>query len=128
MTLQEFDTALLTWGGDLETWPADARAAARILLETDPQARVLLDEMTLFDADLGAAMAIDTPDGPVAAKVQAALRQRQEAVGLWSLLPLRKILGFGSLAGVGGAAMAFVAPSATNTGALLAIALGGGTL
>ncbi|MEM1050106.1 MAG: hypothetical protein AAGL24_28375 [Pseudomonadota bacterium] len=128
MTLQEFDTALLTWGSDLENWPAGARAEARSLLETDPQAQLLLDEMTLFNAELGAAMAVGTSDGAIAAKTQAALQQRRDTVGLWSLLPLRKILGFGSLAGVGGAAMAFVAPSAVNTGALLAIALGGGAL
>ena len=126
MTLQEFDEALLRWGGDLARWPGEVRAAARILLETEPRARALRDEMTRLDADLGAAMVVDLPDGAIAAKVQAALQRRRDPVDLWSLLPLRKILALGSLAGVGGAALALVSPMAVSTGALLAIALGGG--
>jgi hypothetical protein len=126
MTLKEFDEALLEWGGDLDRWPPVERASGRALLGTDAAARSLLEEMASFETDLGAAMSVDVDAGAVSARVQAAIHDRRENAGLLSLLPLKKILGFGSLAGVGGAVAALALPASVNSSALLAMALSGG--
>ena len=126
MTREEFDEALLTFGTELNCWPMDLRASARSLLEIDDEARAMLEEMTSFESELGVAMVVDVDDGAIAARVQASVQERAEAAGLLSLLPLRWIFGFGSLAGLSGAAAAMAAPAAINTSALLTLALTGG--
>ncbi|MGI9503857.1 MAG: hypothetical protein ACR2RE_12480 [Geminicoccaceae bacterium] len=126
MTREEFDEALLTFGTQLNRWPTDQCAAARRLLEIDDEARAMLEDMTSFESELGAAMVVDVHDGAIAARVQASVHERAEAAGLLSLLPLRWIFGFGSLAGLSGAAVAMATPVAINTSALLTLALTGG--
>ena len=130
MTFDELDEALLKWGADLDQWPPAQRSAARVLLDTDAAAQALLNEMASFEAGLGAAtaMAVDVNGGAISARVQAAIQDRIESAGLLSLLPLRKMLGFGLLAGLGGAAVAVFLPTGADSGLFLAIALGGGAL
>ena len=86
----------------------------------------MLEDMTLFENELGTAMVVDSHDGAIAARIQASVQERVEATRLLSLLPLRWILGFGSLAGLSGAAAAMATPAAINTSALLTLALTGG--
>lgn len=127
MTLQEFEEALLLQGADLARWPEDLRERADRLLAADPAAEALRREIAELDADLGAAMAVEVNAAAVAARTQAAVRNRIERQGLLAMLPIGRILGFGSLAGIGGAAAALASPAAFNSGLLLAIALGGTT-
>ena len=124
MTLDEFDRGLLTWGSDLSLWPEDRRVEAETLLVDNPGARALIREMAAFDADLKTASLVELQDGAIASRVQGALTERIAAPGVLAMLPIRRMLGLGSLAGVGGAIVAYVVP-ATNTGRLLAVALGG---
>lgn len=126
MTLQEFDEGLLTWGTNLDRWPEDTRSAARQLLESDPEARSLWQEASHFEAILGTASAVETSESAVVAKVQTNLQSRRENSGLWQLLPIRQLIGFGTLAGAGGVVAAFLVPAGANTVALLSLALGGG--
>lgn len=49
---QEFLDRLDLYGGRLETWPLDARAAAETMLETSPEARAQLDAMRRAEAAL----------------------------------------------------------------------------
>ena len=128
MTFDELDEALLKWGTDLDQWPPAQRSAARVLLDTDAAAQALMNEMASFEASLGAATAVNANAGAISARVQAAIQDRMESAGLLSLLPLRRMLGFGSLAGLCGAAVAMVLPAGADTGLFLAIALGGGAL
>ncbi|MES0882765.1 hypothetical protein [Roseibium sp. SCP14] len=126
MTLQEFDEGLLTWGANLDRWPEDTRSAARQLLETDAEARTLWQEATHFDAILGTASAVEMSQSAVVAKTQINLQTRREGSALLRLLPIGQLIGFGTLAGAGGVAAAFLVPAGANTGALLTLALGGG--
>ncbi|MEM9632918.1 MAG: hypothetical protein AAGA50_16425 [Pseudomonadota bacterium] len=126
MTLQEFDTGLLTWGSNLDRWPDDIRSTARRLIATDPEAHSLWQEAARFDTMLGTASSVEMSESAVVAKVQAALETRREGSALWHLLPIRQLIGFGTLAGASGAAAAILVPAGANTGALLTLALGGG--
>ena len=126
MTLEEFDEALLKWGSNLDNWPLAECNAARALVDTDADARTLLEEMTSFETGLGTAMAVDVNAGIVAARIQAAIHDQAENTRLLSLLPLWRMLGFGSLAGFGGAAAAMIYPAGVNSGVFLVMALGGG--
>ena len=128
MTFNELDEALLKWGADLDQWPPAQRSAARVLLDTDAAAQALMNEMASFEASLDAATAVNVNAGAISARVQAALQDRIESAGLLSLLPLRRMLGFGSLAGLCGAAVAMFLPPGADSGLFLAIALGGGAL
>lgn len=128
MTLEEFDEALLKWGPDLDRWRSIEQIAARALLDTNETARALLEEMGGFEAGLGAAMAVDIDAGIISARVQSAVHDRTDRIGLLSLLPLRRILGFGSLAGVCGAVVAMVLPASVSSSWFLTMALGGGVL
>ncbi|MEM7637145.1 MAG: hypothetical protein AAF299_21480, partial [Pseudomonadota bacterium] len=125
MTLEEFDEALLRWGPDLDRWPQHQRQAGRELLSANAQAQPLLDEMTKMVGMVDTAIMDDTAAGIVSATVQQAIIRRQESLGLMSLLPVRRILGWGSLASVGGAAATVLVPVSANAPALLTIALGG---
>lgn len=49
---QEFLDRLDLYGGRLETWPPEARAAAETMLETSPEARAQLDAMRRVEAAL----------------------------------------------------------------------------
>ena len=84
--------------------------------------------MGSFEIGLSTAMAIDVDAGIVSARIQSAVHDRTDRAGLLSLLPLRRMLGFGSLAGVGGAAIAMILPGSVNSSWLLTMALGGGVL
>lgn len=128
MTLEEFDEFLLKWGADLDRWPSTEQSAAQALLDTDKTARALLEEMGSFEAGLGAAMAVDVNAGAVSARVQAGIHDRADQSGLFSLLPLRRMLGLGSLAGVVGAAVAVILPASVDSSRFLTMALGGGVL
>lgn len=61
MTLDEFKHSAEAWGGQLERWPKDLRAPARLLTEQSSEARRILDEARLLDDRLGLAQ-----DWPVA--------------------------------------------------------------
>ena len=126
MTLEEFDEALLKWGSNLDNWPLAECNAGQALVDTNADARTLLEEMTSFETGLGTAMAVDVNAGIVAARIQAAVRDRADSADLLALLPLWRILGFGSLAGIGGAAAAMILPAGINSGVFLTMALGGG--
>jgi len=128
MTLKEFDEALLKWGADLDRWPSIERSAARALLVTNETARALLEEMRGFETELGAAMAVDFNAGAVSARAQATINDRADQPGLLSFLPLWRMLGLGSLAGVGGAAVAMILPASIDSSRFLSMALGGGVL
>jgi len=128
MTLEEFDEALLKWGADLDRWPSTKQNAARALLDTNETAWALLEEMGGFETGLGAAMAVDVDAGIVSARVQSAVHDRVARAGLLSLLPLRRMLGFGSLAGICGAAAAILLPASVSSSWFLTMALGGGVL
>lgn len=126
MTLEEFDEALLKWGSNLDNWPLAECNAGQALVDTNAEARTLLEEMTSFETGLGTAMAVDVNAGIVAARIQAAIHDQAESTRLLSLLPLWRMLGFGSLAGFGGAAAAMILPAGVNSGMFLVMALGGG--
>lgn len=126
MTLEEFDEALLKWGSNLDNWPLAECNAARGLVDTNADARTLLEEMTSFETGLGTAMAVDVNARIVAARIQAAIHDQAESTRLLSLLPLWRMLGFGSLAGFGGAAAAMILPAGVNSGVFLVMALSGG--
>lgn len=128
MTLEEFDEGLLKWGADLDRWPSTEQSAARALLDTDKNARALLEEMGSFETGLGAAMAVDVNAGAVSARVQTKIHDRADQSGLLSLLPLWRMLGLGSLAGVVGAAVAVILPASVDSSRFLTMALGGGVL
>jgi hypothetical protein len=128
MTLEEFDEGLLKWGAALSRWPSTEQSAARALLDTDKTARALLEEMGSFETGLGAAMTVDVNAGAVSARVQTAIHDRADQPRLLSLLPLWRMLGLGSLAGVGGAAFAMILPASVDSGRFLTMALGGGVL
>lgn len=54
MSLEAFEDALDTHGGDLSRWPQALRAAAEALLQTDDRARSLLHAAQELDAALAA--------------------------------------------------------------------------
>ena len=126
MTLEEFDEALLKWGSNLDNWPLAECNAGQALVDTNADARTLLEEMTSFETGLGTAMAVDVNAGIVAARIQAAIHDQAESTRLLSLLPLGRMLGFGLLAGFGGAAAAMILPAGVYSGVFLVMALGGG--
>ncbi|MEO1161830.1 MAG: hypothetical protein AAFW74_15520 [Pseudomonadota bacterium] len=125
MTLEEFDEALLRWGPDLDRWPEQQQRAGRELLSINAEAQRLLDEMMRMGVAIDAAIMDETAAGVVSATVQQAIIRRQENQGLMSLLPVRRILGWGSLASVGGGVATALIPISANAPALLTIALGG---
>ncbi|MFK7865274.1 MAG: hypothetical protein AB8B95_13730 [Pseudohongiellaceae bacterium] len=49
MTLDEFKTLLDTFGGTLNTWPSNSRKAGESLLESNPEARLLIAETEELD-------------------------------------------------------------------------------
>ncbi len=55
MTYERFETLADAYGGDLRRWPEAEREAARVLLDSDPRAAVLLCEADGLDALLDAA-------------------------------------------------------------------------
>ena len=111
MTLEEFDVALLKWGSNLDNWPLAKCNAAQALMNTNADARTLMDEMTSFETGLGTAMAVDVNASIVASRIQAAIHDQAESTRLLLLLPLWRMLGFGLLAGFGGAAAAMILPA-----------------
>ena len=125
MTLEQFDEALLRWGADLDRWPQQQRRAGQELLSVNAEAQSLLDEMTKMGVAIDGAITDETAAGVVSATVQQAIARRHENQSLMSLLPVRRILGWGSLAGIGGGAASVLLPVSAGTPALLTIALGG---
>ena len=49
MTLEDFQKLAETWGGDIERWPEETRAAARVVAETPAARLVLARERQLDD-------------------------------------------------------------------------------
>lgn len=50
MTIEDFKHTIESLGTDPERWPADSRAACEALLESSPEARVLLGEQIELDS------------------------------------------------------------------------------
>ncbi|MGB5213771.1 MAG: hypothetical protein WBN88_09030 [Anderseniella sp.] len=125
MTLEQFDEALLRWGPDLDRWPQQQQQAGQELLSVNAEAQSLLDEMTKMGVAIDATIMDETAAGVVSATVQQAIARRHENQSLMSLLPVGRILGWGSLAGIGGGAASVLLPVSASTPALLTIALGG---
>ncbi len=82
-------------------------------------------EMSSFAVVLNTALTSDVPDGAISATIQQGIAERRERQGLLDLLPLKKIFGWGSLAGIGGGAVAAFAPVSAGVTTMLSIALGG---
>jgi hypothetical protein len=126
MTLDEFDINLLTYGSNLDTWPADLQDPAKALLATGPEADRLLREMTGLTHMVEHLTQPAIAPGVVAARLQQSLTERIEEGPIWSLLPIKGLLALGSLAGVGGATAAYIlAPVSANSGFFLSMAMGG---
>ncbi len=125
MTEQEFDSALLTWGADLSNWPDELRSSAEALLQKSETARSLQEEMIRMDAVLESAVMSDVQAGVVSAKVQQVIAQREQGREITDLIPIKQIVGWGSLAGIGGGILAAFAPVSVGVTSLLSVALGG---
>lgn len=54
MSLESFEDALDTYGGDLGRWPADLRRSAEVLVEKSEEAKALLHQAEALDAALAA--------------------------------------------------------------------------
>ena len=54
MNRERFEALAQAYGGDLERWPADAAATARVLLDAEPALAAVLDEARGIDLLLGA--------------------------------------------------------------------------
>lgn len=125
MTLEEFDDALLRWGTDLSRWPDASRQQGDALLATSADAFALLDEMSAFHVTLEAAVTDNIAADSVVANIQKNVLDRIESGGMLALLPFKRILGWGSIAGVSGGFVAALLPITTGTSTLLAFVLGG---
>ena len=125
MTLEDFDEGLLKWGADLAGWPDELRPRAEKLLAQSEAARSMREEMAGLATILDTAVMSGVPVGAVSAKVQQSIAGRRERQGLLDLLPLKRIFGWGSLAGIGGGAFAAFAPVGAGVTSMLSIALGG---
>ena len=124
MTLEEFDEFLLSHGHDPARWPADRHAAAAKLLRTSAEAQDLLAEAEMLDGEVSLILAPDTPDGVIAARMQAALQNRQAGQSVFTLLPVRRLAALGSLAGLGGIIAGLLAPAGGQAVLLLLMATG----
>lgn len=125
MTLEEFDEALLKWGTQLQLWPEKQRYAGENLLRESDHARMLLEEMLSLDSNLEGAIKNDVPSGIIVANIQSKLSNRRNKQTIRSLLPIRKLIGWGAMAGAGGGLVAVFTPQSVGMAPLLAIALGG---
>lgn len=91
----EFENKLLAWGGDLDHWPAAEAEAARRLLASDPESRILLADVVAADDAVRAATAA-TLDATLIGRLLATTRSppaRRRPWGGW-----RPILPAGALA------------------------------
>ena len=125
MTHEDFDEGLLKWGADLAKWPDESRRQAEELLAQSEAARSMQQEMAGFAVILDTAIMSDVTEGAISAKIQQTIARRRGRQGLLDLLPLKKIFGWGSLAGLGGGAIAAFAPVSAGVTTMLSIALGG---
>lgn len=126
MTLDEFDTALLTYGAKISTWPKELQAPAQNLVQSSSEAHTLLEEMSALDVLMHQATEPEIAPGVIAARLQQSLSDQIEEGPIWSLLPIKGLLAVGSLAGAGGATAAYLlAPASVSSGFLLSMALGG---
>lgn len=107
MTREEFEKYLLLHGADLARWPADIGAAARTLLESDPLARALCDEIAALDTTLSRAVAAPPAGSAEIGRVLAGLERKriegQAYAGRWRLAAT----GLALAASVGGFAVGF---------------------
>jgi hypothetical protein len=55
MTIKRFKSLTDSYGGDFRRWPEEARAEAQRLIESSPQARVLLKEASRLDEAIDSA-------------------------------------------------------------------------
>jgi hypothetical protein len=77
MTYEQFEATVSRYGGDLDAWPAAARAEAQALVATDPAAARLLAEAGRLDAAL-AALARPRPlDAAFVGGVLAGIRENR---------------------------------------------------
>lgn len=130
MTLAAFDEGLLRWGSDLHRWPAAERGQAQALLAANPAARALLAEETALAARLAAALAVSVQPVPLAARVEAGVRERREASSWRRFLNPWPLLAGAATAVALGAALALIYPAVPGLDAdtLLVTAMGGGLL
>jgi len=88
MTREEFSEALLRFGGNLDRWPQEARAAAQALVAADAEAARMLAEFSAFEQTVAEAV---RPQPFGAAEIGAVLAAigREEAAwptrGFWFL-------------------------------------------
>jgi ferric-dicitrate binding protein FerR (iron transport regulator) len=76
---QEFLDRLDLYGGRLETWPAEARAAAEALLEHSPEARAQLNAMRRAETALTQSQAIhDEEINDIAARAMQSAQARPQ--------------------------------------------------
>ena len=125
MTLEEFDECILKWGSNLSAWPEVTRLEAETLLADSDAATALFEEMLLMSGTVDNAVMHGVPASIISAKVQASVIERVESGSILTLLPLKRILGLGSLAGASGGVVAAILPLTTGTSTLLSLALGG---
>lgn len=130
MTLAEFDDGLLRWGSDLARWPSDAGSRAAALLAASAEARDLLAEEARIAAATTAALSVPVAAGPLSARVETFVRERQDR-RFWPRLlnPLPLLAGAAAALALG-AALALVYPAipGIDADALLVTAMGGGLI
>lgn len=117
MDRQEFENGLLALGGDLDRWPDAERREALALLETDPDARLLLESVRRADDAILSVTAV-SPSGHLAARILSALAGDADRPA-FAITPAGiagALVGSAGLAGLGYVAAAgivsFVAPAA----------------
>lgn len=126
MTLEEFDQHLLLYGADLTHWPEALMPDAYALLQRNPQAQVLLNEVMQLDSGFALATQLTHP-GAAATRLQAKLKERIDSNANWldKVFTPKGFFALGSAGGLGGSALALVLPVGGDLSAVLAVALGG---
>jgi hypothetical protein len=81
MTPERFAALAEAYGGDLDRWPADAQAAARLRLASDPGAHAVLAEAAGLDALLSADV-VAPPSAELQRRILTAAAQPRPPTGL----------------------------------------------
>jgi len=76
MTLAEFENLLLVHGGNPDAWPDDTRAAARDLLDKNPEARQLLEQSRALDGVLRSALDVEHQGAALTGRILAGVARR----------------------------------------------------